>query len=133
MVEDEGIIALELEDRIRSMGHECMGCRARGEEAVDLARIEPPDVVLMDIGLSGAMDGIETALRLREVADVAIVFLTAYADQAILKRALAARPEGWVGKPFRDADLRAALDSAIRERGARREGRPGDAAPAPRE
>ncbi|MDH4189518.1 MAG: PAS domain S-box protein, partial [Betaproteobacteria bacterium] len=113
VVEDEGIIAMELAQNLRELGFEVIGPANEGERALALAEKDPPDLVLMDIVIKGAMDGIETAERMRSQRDVPVVFLTAFGDDATLQRAKGAAPNGYLIKPYRSDELRPVLEMAM--------------------
>ncbi len=114
VVEDEALIAMGITRCLTSLGYAVRGPSATGEAAIELATGDPPDVVLMDIRLSGRLSGIETAARLREQGlNVPIVFLTAYADPAALGRAENVGTFGYLVKPFEERELHATLQVAI--------------------
>ncbi len=113
IVEDEAVIAMEIEMRLTKMGYEIVGNAATGEKALALAERERPDLALMDINIVGSIDGVETAARLRTRFDIPVVFLTAYSDDATIDRATAAGPLGYLTKPFSDRDVRAAIEVAL--------------------
>lgn len=113
VVEDEAPIAMEIELRLSKMGYEVIGPVATGEKALALAAQAPPDLTLMDIHLSGAMDGIQTAAMLRTQHQIPIVYLSAYSDDATLQRATTTSPSGYLTKPFSDRDLHAAIELAL--------------------
>lgn len=101
IVEDESIIALATKSNLKRMGCEVVATAATGQQAVDYAVHKRPDVVLMDIMLEGAMDGIEAASRIREKKpDLPIIYCTAYTDPGT--RVLAARtnPTAFMCKPL---------------------------------
>src|SRR5262245_8162 len=99
VVEDEQIVAFDLEDRLSSMGYAVAAIAADGKEAVLKAQQLHPDLVLMDIKLYGEMDGIEAAVHIRETLDIPIVYVTAFADETTLTRAKTTSPYGYVLKP----------------------------------
>jgi signal transduction histidine kinase len=113
IVEDEGIVAWHLAQRLQEMGHTVPAVLASGSEAVQHARIIRPDLVLMDIHLFGEMDGIEAATRIRAQEDIPVVYLTAYADETTLERAKITEPFGYVLKPFEDRELQATIEMAL--------------------
>jgi PAS domain S-box-containing protein len=116
VVEDEQIVALELKDRLAQMGHVVAGVVGSGEEAVEQASRVRPDLVLMDIKLQGKMDGVEAAEAIRREAgeaDVAIVYLTAFADDATLARAKLTEPYGYILKPFQERELHVVVEVAL--------------------
>lgn len=113
VVEDEALVAMELEDRLVGLGYDVVGTAARGEEVPDAVTRAPVDLVLMDIRLAGKLDGIETAARLRERLDVPVIFLTAYSDRETLDRATKAEPFGYLLKPFEQRELHATVQMAL--------------------
>lgn len=121
VVEDEAIIAADLEQSLRRLGHAPVGTAASGAQALMLVEQERPDLVLMDIRLKGQMDGVEAARRIREAHAIPVVYLTSHSDAATLSRALEAGPAGFVCKPFDEAALRAALQIALRQTKVERE------------
>ncbi len=116
IVEDEAPIVLSIERRLLSLGHEVCGIAASGEEALVKVEALMPDLVLMDVHLSGVLDGIETAALIRERLAIPVIFLTAHADEVILERAKQTDPYGFILKPFREIDLRIGLDMALHRR-----------------
>lgn len=113
VVEDEGIIALDIQSRLLRLGYNVPEIAISGEAAVELTRKLQPDLVLMDITLSGAMDGVEAAAKIKELWDTPIVFLTANADDATFERAKSIAPHGYVLKPFEERELHIAIDVAL--------------------
>lgn len=113
IVEDESIVAMDIQRRLERMSYTVVGTASAGEEAIDAAGRLCPDLVLMDIKLKDGMDGTEAARRIRENSRVPVVFLTAYSDDATLKSASAAEPGGYVVKPFGDRDLHATIRMAL--------------------
>jgi two-component system, cell cycle sensor histidine kinase and response regulator CckA len=112
IVEDEFVVAETLRTELASMGYEVMGLAASGEEALSLVSSGKPDLVLMDIKLRGEMDGVETAIHLRQKLDVPCLFLTAFADEKFLSRSKLAEPLGYLVKPYDSRGLRAAVEIA---------------------
>ena len=113
IVEDEAIVSMDLRYKLEAMGYFVPAEISSGEEAVDAASQLHPDVVLMDIGLSGEMDGIDAAAQIRVQSDIQVVYLTAYAGEATMERANKTEPSGYILKPFFDAELRAVVEMAI--------------------
>jgi len=113
IVEDEPIIAADLADRLIEMGYDIAGQCSSGEEALELAPGVLPDLILMDIQLDGAMDGIETATRINRKQHIPVIFLTSNSDDATFSRAKATMPAAFLSKPFRGKDLKHAIDLAI--------------------
>jgi CheY-like chemotaxis protein len=102
VVEDETIVAMEIQDLLENEGWTVVGVASSGEDAVRKARDERPDVVLMDITLRGKMTGIEAAERILDARLVPILFLTAAADQAGIRRVRERTACGFVSKPFEE-------------------------------
>lgn len=105
LVEDEFIIALYMRRLLQKLGAIVEGPFATGEEALAGAQRFRPDLVLMDIKLDGAMDGVETAGRLRRDSKVPVVFTSAFSDEDTLARAAGVEPIGFLVKPVEEDDL----------------------------
>lgn len=113
IVEDEGIVALDLQNTLEKLGYEVTATAISGEEALDKAEKLTPDLVLMDIMLQGDMDGIETTSLMRSRFDVPVVYLTAYADEEKLERAKITEPFGYMVKPFQQNTLHTTIEMAL--------------------
>jgi diguanylate cyclase (GGDEF)-like protein/PAS domain S-box-containing protein len=113
LVEDESVIAFDLEMQLTNLNYEVVAIVASGELAIDRAGELNPEIVLMDINLAGDMDGIEAARTVREHFKIPVVFLTAYAEDDILQRAEASRPYGYLVKPCEGRELHATLQMAL--------------------
>jgi CheY-like chemotaxis protein/DNA-binding PadR family transcriptional regulator len=113
VVDDEAIITMQLEERLTKMGYTVSGMAASGEEAVDKARRIRPDLVLMDIVMPGKMNGIEAANIITKELDIPVVFVTSYADDAIIEKAKSVRPYGYIVKPFNELEIKAAIEVAL--------------------
>ena len=113
IVEDEAIVALDLRELITELGYTVLAVAASADEAIALVTARCPAVVLMDIRIRGTRDGIDTAAVLREQFDVPVIYLTAHADDATLRRARETEPYGYLRKPVEPVDLRTALELAI--------------------
>jgi len=112
IVEDEGIVAKELEIRLKNFGYHVIGNVSSGEEAVEEVIKNRPDLVLMDIMLEGQMDGITAAKQIAKV-NVPVVYLTAYSDRTTIERVWDTGFYGYVTKPFNEQQLRVSIDMAI--------------------
>lgn len=112
IVEDEGIIAEDLKNRLRKLGYVVPAVASSGEEAVQKAAETRPDLVLMDIRLKGEMTGVEAAGRIRDRFDIPVIYLTAYADENTLHQAKITEPFGYVLKPFDERELHIAIEMA---------------------
>ncbi|MDP2869033.1 EAL domain-containing protein [Methyloversatilis sp.] len=116
LVEDERVIAFDLKTQLQSFGYRVGAVLASGEQAVDRVADVAPDLVLMDIHLDGALDGIDAALQIQARYRVPVVFLTAYAEDDTLKRALDCRPFGYLVKPCEARELHATIQMALARR-----------------
>lgn len=121
IVEDERIIALDLQLQLQAMGYQVCQVVATGALAIQKAQELNPDLILMDIHLEGPMDGIEAAYQIHSAQKTPIVFLTAYAEDATLKRAEAALPYGYLVKPVSPRELYATIQMAAVRRGAQKQ------------
>ncbi len=113
IVEDEYIIADDIQLSLKDMGYSVCGMASAGEDAIEKVEKKRPDLILMDIFLKGKMDGIETADKVRSSYNIPVVYLTAYANNDILERAKVPGAFGYLIKPFTDKELRAAIEMAI--------------------
>ncbi len=116
VVEDQGLIAADLEQTLTKLGYDVVGSASTGEDALAMTAQLAPDLVLMDVRLRGALDGIETAERIHASSDLPVVYLTANADEETIARAKRTSPFGYVVKPFNERELRAAIEIAIYRR-----------------
>lgn len=116
IVEDEAILALDLERFLRSAGYDVRGVAADGESAVSLVEHEKPDLVLMDIHLQGPQDGVATAQELKDRFGVPVVYLTAHGDPRTIDRARSTEPMGYLLKPFKKPDLENVVNIALARR-----------------
>ena len=113
IVEDDGIIAARLHDMLTRVGYTTPEPVASGEAAVAAVAATAPDLVLMDIALAGAMNGITAAEHIRVEYNVPIVYLTAYSQTAQLERAKATYPYGYLIKPVTERELVATVEMAL--------------------
>jgi len=112
VVEDEALIADDLQTTLQRLGYDVPAPLATGREAIDAAAGLKPQLVLMDIKLQGTMDGIDAADVIHNEYGIPIVFLTSHSDEATLARAMAISPSGYLIKPFNDRELRTAVEVA---------------------
>lgn len=113
IVEDESILALDIEDMLTCLGYEVAGIAIDAEEAIAAIRHSPPNLVLMDIRLQGEVDGIEAAHQIWDQFELPIIFLTASTDERTLKRIRAVHGFGYVIKPFEMKKLEMAIATAL--------------------
>ncbi len=110
IVEDEVIIAMRFEIFFLRRGYEVFKTVASGEEAVQIAEQEKPDVILMDINLRGQMNGIEAAEKIVEQFHIPIIFMTGYSDQNLRDEAAKVKPLGYFLKPINMYEVISAID-----------------------
>lgn len=113
VVEDDMIIGAKIVLLLTSLGYEVTGVVARGEEALQHAEANRPDIVLLDVQLRGATDGIETAQALHELGAIPVIFVTANTDEATFNRAKATHPYAFIGKPINNLDLQRAIELTL--------------------
>jgi diguanylate cyclase len=113
IVEDESIIAEDIADSLISLGYRITGIVYSGEEALQSAAEERPDLVLMDVNLQGEMDGIAAAEEIRSRFQIPVVYLTAYADENTLRRVNSTKPFGYIVKPFEEKNLHTTIQLAF--------------------
>ena len=113
IVEDEILVATDIEESLESLGYTVQGITDTGIKAIEAVEKELPDLVLMDINLKGEMTGIEAAKTITQKHDVPIIYLTANADIDTVNKAKVALPYGYIIKPFTDKDLQTNIEIAI--------------------
>jgi PAS domain S-box-containing protein len=113
VVEDERIVAMDIQQTLRDLGYDAFAIAASSDEAVCRASERCPDLVLMDIRIKGERDGIETAQLLKNQFGVPVVYLTAHADEATLERAKVTEPFGYLVKPVKSAELRSVVEVSL--------------------
>jgi CheY-like chemotaxis protein len=123
IVEDEAITVSALKRELASLGYEIAGASSTTAEALKAVESRRPDLVLMDITLAGAVNGIVAAVAIRGNFHVPVVFLTAHADDRTMERAVGAGAFGYVLKPFSGAGLKAAIETALHKHRTEVEGR----------
>lgn len=113
IVENESIVALNIESRLQEMGYTVSSVVFSGEEAIAVIEANPPDLVLMDIRLKGNLDGIQVAEQIRDRCKIPVVYLTAHSDQETLERAKITEPYGYILKPFEARELGSIIEIAL--------------------
>jgi PAS domain S-box-containing protein len=113
IVEDEIVVAVDIEERLKNLGYRVSGIATSGGDAIARLGGNSIDLVLMDIGLKGDIDGIETAKRIREKSAIPVVYLTAYADDRTLARAQVTEPFGYLLKPVNEKELHSTVKMAL--------------------
>jgi AmiR/NasT family two-component response regulator len=113
VVEDEGLVAEDIQQQLTKLGFEVVGTAAAEQEAVDKAKATAPHMVLMDIHLADKGDGTRAAQQIKEALDIPVVYLTAYSDEKTLRRATLTEPFGYLVKPFQPRELRTTIVVAL--------------------
>jgi PAS domain S-box-containing protein len=113
IVEDEALIALDIQKRLKANGYQVVGVVSNGRDAIQSAEELSPDLILMDIVINGDIDGIEAARQIQARMFTPIVYVTAYADNLTLSRVKETSPYGYIVKPFRDNQLNSTIQIAL--------------------
>lgn len=113
IVEDEPIAVWSIREALEELGHVVVDEVSSGQQAVTVARSRQTDLVLMDICLAGDLDGIEAAAVIQTQLKIPVIYLTAYADERMVQRAMATSPFGYVVKPFRSYQLQTSIAIAL--------------------
>jgi CheY-like chemotaxis protein len=113
IVEDEAVIAMDLEMRVQKLGYRVAGVTAHGDRALEIAGRLHPDLVLMDVNILGGRDGVTIATEIRERLDIPSIFLTAYSDDETIARATDSNPLGYLIKPIAERELKAAIEISL--------------------
>jgi PAS domain S-box-containing protein len=116
IVEDEALIAADLQQRLEQLDYDIVGTSDSAGKAIVLAGVYMPDIVLMDIRLRGAGDGVEAAESIRQNLGIPVIFLTAYSDSQTLERVKPTYPYSYLVKPVRDRELVANITLALHQR-----------------
>ena len=115
VVEDEGVVSIDIRNMLKKAGYDVAAVAFQGEEAVQKAETSKPDLVLMDIGLKGEIDGIEAAREIRERFHIPVVFLTGFADENTMAKAKEVNPSGFIIKPINEEELKRILEQTLTE------------------
>lgn len=113
IVEDKLLIAEDISSRLKKHSMEVIDICTSGEKAIEVAAEKMPDLILMDVQLSGELDGISAALHILKHQNIPVIYLTDYADDRTIERAKLTRPASYLTKPFNEADLVRAIDIAF--------------------
>ena len=114
VVEDEGVVSIDIRNMLKKAGYSIAAVAFQGDEAIEKAELSAPDLVLMDIGLKGEIDGIEAAKRIRNRFQIPVVFLTGFADEVTLAKAQEVNPSGFIIKPINEEELKKTLADILR-------------------
>ncbi len=115
VVEDEGVVSIDIRNMLKKAGYNIVAVAFQGEEAVIKAEQSSPDLVLMDIGLKGEIDGIEAAKRIRDRFQIPVVFLTGFADEVTVAKAQEVNPSGFIIKPINEEELNRTLEDILKK------------------
>ncbi len=121
IVEDEAVVALDLKIQLLDLGYDVSGIAASGHEAVTAVEHRLPDLILMDVRIQGAIDGIDVAKDIRNRHEVPVIFLTSHSDDETVGRAAATAPYGYLTKPYQARELRAGIEVALTKSGLERQ------------
>ena len=121
VVEDESIVAKDIQQSLIKLGYNVVGTASTGEKALALANELRPDVILMDIMLKGPMSGIDASAEIKKNLSIPVIFLTAYADESTLSKAKVTEPFGYIIKPFKEIDLHTSIEMALYKHGKERD------------
>jgi two-component system response regulator LytT len=113
IVEDDSIIAEDLAGYMEDFGYQAMQTASNAEEALKLLKHELPDLILLDVGLEGEIDGIQLAQLIQEKYDLPFIFLTAYHDDKTIERIKSTRPAGYLVKPIDERSLKTSIEVGL--------------------
>ena len=116
IVEDESIVAMDIQQSLISLGYEVLGIASSGKKALEfLTKRTKPDIILMDIMIKGDMTGIDVSAHVKKNHQIPVIFLTAYADDQTLEKAKHTEPYGYILKPFKEVDLKTNIEMALHQ------------------
>ena len=115
IIEDESLVALELQCNVISWGYECPFIAVKGEEAVEWAIQNSPDIILAEIFQKNGQDNISSIAKIKNVRDVPVIFFSAYIDEKLMEKALDARPNCFLLKPLDNQELQINVDLALKK------------------
>ena len=121
VVEDESIVAKDIQQSLKKLGYSVPSVENSGEDAIDAAGQHKPDLILMDIMLKGEISGIEAAQQIKNRYQIPVIFLTAYADESTLSKAKVTEPYAYIIKPFKEIDLHTSIEMALYKHGKEQE------------
>jgi DNA-binding response OmpR family regulator len=113
IVEDESIVALEIENYVSDLGYKVVSSVSNAKDALEIAIEENITLILMDVHIKGNIDGIECAKSIKEVKNIPIIYISAFSDDETLERAIATKPSSYLVKPFNRQELKVAMTVAL--------------------
>jgi len=114
VVEDEHIVAMDIQFTLETLGYKVCGIVSSGEESVEKAFRINPDLILMDIKLKGKMDGISAARQIQSKVKIPVIYLTAFGDENTLKELVVTQPYGYINKPFVEHELQIMIEKILK-------------------
>jgi len=126
LIVDDPNSARDIQNRLQRVSYDVTTMRATADEVITRADELRPDVILMDVGLKGETDGVEVAQQIKSLHDIPIILIAANADEATVRRAIAAEPDGFLFMPLDALELRAAIEIAIHRHGTETKARESD-------
>ena len=115
LIDEESDSAQDIQGQLQRMSYDVTAMTATADDVIMHADDLRPDVILMDVRLKGETDGVEAAQKIKRVRDIPIIFITADTDEATVRRAIAAEPDGFLIRPLDDLELIAAIDVAVKK------------------
>ena len=109
IVEDERIVALDVQAMLKDLGYDVVGIIDSGEEAVEAALDENPDLILMDIHLKGALDGVDAGIKIRDRLNIPVIYTSGFSDDRTLNRLKKAKAVAFIPKPYDKIELDAVI------------------------
>lgn len=113
VVEDESIIAMDLQFTLERFGYDVCGVVSSGEECIENASRTNPDIILMDIKLRGKIDGLCAAKHIQSQSNTPVIYLTAYGDESTLNKVDKTKPFGYIYKPFEEIELQSEIENVL--------------------
>ena len=114
VVEDEQIVAMDIQFTLETLGYKVCGIVSSGEESVKKAFRTNPDLILMDIKLKGKMDGVSAARQIQAQAKIPVIYLTAFGDENTLKELAVTEPYAYINKPFVEHELQTMIEKILK-------------------
>ena len=126
IVEDQFIVAEHIRRNLAKLGYESLSIAKSGEEAIEIIKQDPPDLILIDIQLGTGIDGIMTASAIRQTINVPLIYVTAFSDLRTFNRAKKTEPQAYIVKPFNFSNLHMAIELALFNFSINKPGYPGE-------
>jgi len=115
IVEDESLVALEIESFVKSLGYEVLSTVSDAKECFKVIKKKKPDLILMDVYIKGDIDGIECSKKIKQNSFIPIIFISAFSDDETLNRAVLTNPSAYLIKPFNRKELEVAIKIALKK------------------